>query len=62
MDHDHVSTPRLFDAATAGLKLTDEEKTHLVLCNECKEVLAAFSRQYANNKGVLSPFQKHKSA
>jgi hypothetical protein len=59
MDIEHIDTPRLFDAATAGLKLAEEEKAHLVICNECKEVFAGFSRQYAADKvsGVPIPLR-----
>jgi hypothetical protein len=42
----HVQTNRLFDAAITELRLSDEEKSHIGHCMECKEVFAAFAREY----------------
>jgi len=53
MEDNHIVVARLFDAATAGLKLQPSEKAHLVICNECKEIIATFARQFSRDKGVI---------
>jgi len=52
---EHIKTLRLFDLAQpaslkAGYELTNGEKQHLEECEECRDVLQAFKRQFGQAK------------
>src|SRR5689334_3976327 len=47
----HIRTIRLFDVGRDGdSDLTEEEKKHLRDCEECKAVVAVFTRQFSRQK------------
>lgn len=57
----HVSTFRLFDASTTRLRLSADEKAHVEMCSECKEVFAVFARQYAHSHDAANHIPPHRA-
>ena len=48
---EHLKPLRLFDIArNSGSEITEEERTHLRDCEECKQVVKVFERQFVNPK------------
>ena len=45
---EHIRTIRLFDVGRGSdSDLSEEEKKHLRECDECREVVAVFARQFS---------------
>jgi hypothetical protein len=47
---DHIKTLRLFDLSFLTVTATKPEKEHLRRCKECRNALAAFTRQFSKEK------------
>jgi hypothetical protein len=45
-NNDHIKTLRLFDLSFEAAAATELEKQHLRRCEQCRDVLAAFTRQF----------------
>jgi hypothetical protein len=53
---EHLKPLRLFDLArNGGSQITEEERAHLRVCEECQRLLAVFIRQFAKTWGATKP-------
>ena len=51
-ESDHIKPLRLFDLSQAenDFRLSEEERQHLHVCEECQDILAVFARQFSKQR------------